>query len=117
MAYVSSNGRVEMNRGDSLTLCLPLNIGTNIEPNKYKMTEEDAVYFGIMEPNQPFECALIKKKLTVVDQDDSGNILINLCPDDTVCVLPGKYYYQVKLVIHPDRVITIVDKTHFFILE
>ena len=117
MAYVSNSGNIELNRGDSLGLDILVNIGTTLEKNIYKLTENDAVYFGLMEPNQPFECAIVKKKLSLNDQNEKGVMTLRLVPDDTLCLLPGKYFYQVKLAIHPDTVITLIDKSQFFILE
>ena len=117
MSYVSSTGIVELNRGDSLALNVLVNLGTRIEPHVYKMTDSDCVYFGLMEVNQPFEFALVKKKLTADKQNDAGAVTIELSPDDTLCLLPGKYYYQIKLAVQPNTVHTLVDKTQFFILE
>ena len=117
MAYVSSCGNIQLNRGDSLDLNISVNLGSNIEPSIYTLQEDDAVYFGIMEPNYPFECAIVKKRITAEQQDDKGNIVVHLTPDDTLCLIPGKYYYQVKLAAAPDRVVTIIDKSQFFILE
>lgn len=117
MSRISSAGIIELNRGDSLTFKVLANVGTNLEPCVHKLSDLDSVYFALMEPNQCFECAVLKKKLTQVNQDESGNILITLKPDDTVCLLPGRYYYQIKLAIYPEDVVTLVDKTQFFILE
>lgn len=117
MAYVSQTGVVELNRGDSVTLDVLVNLGTRIEPNIYIMQENDCVYFGLMEVNQPFEFAILKKKITSDRQTDNGAVQIELDPDDTLCLLPGKYYYQVKLAIQPNTVHTIIDKAQFFILE
>ena len=117
MSYVSNSGVVELNRGDSATLDILVNLGTRIEPRIYKMQENDCVYFGLMEVNQPFEFAVLKKKLTADKQNEKGIVKIEFNPDDTLCLLPGKYYYQVKLAIQPNTVHTIIDKTQFFILE
>lgn len=117
MSRISSAGIIELNRGDSLTFKVLVNTGTNLEPCVHQLNDLDSVYFALMEPNQCFECAILKKKLTQENQDESGNILVTLRPDDTVCLLPGRYYYQLKLAIHPESVVTIVDKTQFFILE
>lgn len=123
MFNIAYNGIITVTRGDSFTLPMLLNYGTNIEPLKYQMSQKAVVYFAVMEPNQPFECALIKKKYTSEDVDENGNVLIKFRPQDTQCVLPGKYYYQVKLQrFNSDdpedyEVDTVVDKTLFYILE
>lgn len=123
MFNISYNGIITVNRGDSFVLPLVLNVGTNIDPVNYQMTEKSIVYFGVMEPNEPFENALIKKKCTIKDVDKDGCILIRFKPQDTQCVLPGKYYYQVKLQTFNSNdpedydVDTVIDKKQFFILE
>lgn len=123
MFNISYNGIITVNRGDSFSLPMVLNYGTTLEPMHYKMSQKSIVYFAVMEPNQPFETALIKKKYTIDDVDENGNIVIKFKPQDTQCVLPGKYYYQVKLQrFNSDdpedyEVDTVVDKTQFFVLE
>ena len=117
MRSISGNGTIELTRGDSFQFPIWINVGTNIKPDTYFMNEDDFIYFGLMEPHQNFEHAILRKKLTSADQDASGNIVVSLKPQDTVCLLPGKYYYQVKLQQGAADVITLVDKTQFFILE
>ena len=122
MFNISSNGIVTVNRGDSFELPLILNIGSSINHQPYIPTEDDTVYVGIMEPNQPFETALIRKVATLKDVDKQGHVVVRFWPEDTGCVLPGKYYYQVKLrTFDADAkrydVETIIDKTLFYIQE
>lgn len=120
MAY---NGIITVSRGDSFEVPLSLNFGSSLFPDHYIMNNRSVVYVAVMEPNQPFENALIKKKYTYEDMDEYGNILIRFKPQDTQCVLPGKYYYQVKLQRFrsddPDDydVDTVIDKTLFYIVE
>lgn len=123
MFNISYNGIITVNRGDSFKIPLLLNLGTSLEPIRYSVNNTTFVYFAVMEPNQPFENALIRKKYTAADVDENGNIMIRFKPQDTQCVLPGKYYYQVKVQtvnpLDPDdyTVDTVIDKTLFFILE
>lgn len=122
MFKISSNGIVTVNRGDSFELPITLNIGTSLKHVEYQLSKEDILYLGVMEPNQPFETALIRKKFTYEDLDEDGNINVRFWPDDTVCVLPGKYYYQVKLQTVDSKtgrkdVETIIEKTLFYIQE
>lgn len=81
----------------------------------------DQVYLGVMEPNQSFECAIIKKTFTSKNENEYGDVLIKLTPEDTVCLTPGKYFYQVKTKLVNDEgsydVNTIVDKTPIYIVE
>ena len=122
MFHISNNGIVTVNRGDSFEFPITLNVGSSIDRTDYVLGQTDVLYLGIMEPNQPFETALIRKKFTHADLDSDNNIIIRFWPEDTVCVLPGKYYYQVKLQTIDDQtgrkdVETVIDKTLFYIQE
>ena len=122
MFKISSNGIVTVNRGDSFELPIVLETGNSMSPNKYMLQPNDTLYLGIMEPNQPFETAIVRKKFSYADLDENGNIFIRFWPNDTVCLLPGKYYYQVKIQTYDYNskkydVETIIDKTLFYIQE
>lgn len=115
------NNIIELNRGDTFTSELNLNAGTDLNPVQYVLKDGDELYLGVMEPNQPFENAIIKKKFTNANKLPNNNILIRLEAEDTVCLLPGKYFYQIKLKYLNDYgtydVNTVVEKTQFTILE
>lgn len=123
MFNVSKAGIITVNRGDSFELPIVLNLGNSLEFDRYAILPKDTVYVGVMEPNQPFECALIRKKLGIDDLDEDGNLIVRFESTDTECLLPGKYYYQVKLQTLRDAqkqlydVETVVDKTLFYIQE
>lgn len=122
MFHISSNGIVTVNRGDSFELPIVLNIGNSIDRQEYVLKDTDTLYLGIMEPNQPFETAIVRKKFTSNDLDEDNNINVRFWPEDTVCLLPGKYYYQVKLQTQDETtgrrdVETVIDKTLFYIQE
>lgn len=112
---------ITLTRGD--TYSFELNIDDDGE--SYQLTGDDTVYFGIMDPNQRFEDALVKKKFTVDDLDPAGNLIIQINPEDTLDLLPGRYFYAVKLLRdHLDEdgtevynVETVVDKTKFIICD
>lgn len=122
MFKITSNGIVTVNRGDSFELPVMLHTGHTMAPISYSLQPEDVVYLGIMEPNQPFETAIVRKKFTYEDLDKDGNVYIRFWPKDTVCLLPGKYYYQIKIQTFDKQtgqydVETVVDKTLFYIQE
>lgn len=123
MFNIAFNGIITVNRGDSFSFPLTINAGTTLNPVTFGLGEYDKVYLAVMEPNQPFECALIKKVYTKTDLNDQNEILVKFSPKDTVHVLPGKYYYQIKLQrfnsSDPEdyEVDTVIDKTLFYILE
>lgn len=122
MFNISKNGIVTVNRGDSFEFPILLSIGNPLNDIIYPLREHDTVYIGIMEPNQRFEDALIKKVCKQQDQDKFGYVVAQFRSLDTLNVLPGKYYYQVKLQTLNQKTgeydtETIVDKTLFYIQE
>ena len=126
MIDLSRNGIIEVNRGDSFELPLFINQGTDITPIRYNMKNSNSeVYVGVMEPNQPFERAIVRKKYTKNDVNGNGDIVVKFTSNDTACLLPGKYYYQVKIKLYNDYdnnkedcdINTIVPMTQFIIIE
>ena len=98
MLHVSDSGMIQLNRGDSFKLPLIINCGTALEPIQYLLADNDIIYFAVLEPNTLFENAIIRKKYTNRDElDDNGNLYIRLSPKDTENLLPGKYYYTIKM--------------------
>lgn len=109
-----------MNRGDSGQFPLIINLGTPMNPIIHKLDNNDTVYLAIEEPNQPFEDAIVKKVYAPGDRvlDANGDLIIKIKPDDTVALMPGKYYYEIKLVSIIEEemnVNTIVPQTRFTI--
>jgi hypothetical protein len=79
-----------------------------------------------MDPGQPFEEALVRKKYNKSNFETLADLQINLTPEDTLDLLPGKYFYAIKIQFnHEDRsatstkrideVKTLVSKTKFII--
>lgn len=96
---ISNNGIIVINRGDTFTMRIAINFLNDIDLSDYEMGADDKVYFAICEPNQHFEEGVIRKIFTMADLDIDGNIKIELLPSDTYYVLPGTYYYEIKLKI------------------
>lgn len=120
MGNVDLDNKIRLTRGDTFLTTLFLNQGTDFEPMRYVLEQDDKVYLGIMEPNQPFEYALIKKVYTKDNLTEDGDVLIRLEPEDTECLMPGKYFYQIKLAFTQKgklQINTVVDKTQFEIQE
>lgn len=122
MFSISDNCIINLTRGDSFELPLFLNQGTNVSPMRYVLNDKDEVYFGVMECNQPFETALIRKKFTSKDLNENGDVLVKFYHEDTAQVLPDLYYYEIKLRKFDEKtnryeVHTVVQKTKFFIEE
>ena len=90
---------ISINRGDCAEFPIIINCGTELCPLQYTLKEHDKLYLAIEEPNQPFENAIVKKVLSrqtsLFDKDD--NPIAQLKSNDTVALMPGLYYYEVKL--------------------
>ena len=122
MFYLSINGAIRLSRGDSLKLPLTIKDGDPLTYCSYELYPDDVVYFAIMEPNQAWENAIVKKVYTYDDLSEDGDVIITLKPTDTMMLLPGLYYYQIKLQLYdPESKTTIVNtlnlKTQFWIEE
>jgi hypothetical protein len=126
MFDISKNGIITISRGDNFTINVFVNIGTQLDPIQYKLEENDKLYFALMEPHQPFEYALIRKVFTKENEDECGNINMNFIPEDTEYLMPGNYYYMIKLARNIAGesgeeenylVDTIISKTKFVIID
>jgi len=123
MFDVTNNNIITISRGDVAETSLYINLGTELEPLNYELDENDRVYLGIMEPNQPFELALVKKVFTKEDFDFENHCLnIIFKSEDTEFLVPGNYYYEIKL-FRPsavlggiDKVDTVVSKRRFIVI-
>ena len=83
-----NNNIIVINRGDTYEFDLTI-ADDSSKTGRYILREDDAVYFGLMDPGQPFEFALVKKKFTVENTDAAGNLTIVIEPEDTLDLLPG----------------------------
>ena len=110
---------LKMNRGDTYQFPLVINEGTKLCFKQYQLRQFDKIYIGIMEPNQSFENALIRKVLTITSPcNEYGHPIVTLEPKDTEYVLTGKYFIEIKLVqkdMGKDIVTTILPMREFFI--
>lgn len=98
MFDISRNDIITLTRGDSALLNLVINLGTVADPLIYDLGPQDKLYFGVCEPKVTFEHAIIKKVYTSVDYDAQEHVLtIKFAPEDTEFLLPGVYYYSIKL--------------------
>jgi len=126
MFDISGNGIIRINRGDTFSLDVFINLGTCLEPVQYVLEEGDRVYFALMEPNQPFEHALMRREFTKADLDEDDFVHMEFGNEQTEYLMPGTYYYMVKLVRQAPTesgeenqciVDTIIPKTKFIIME
>lgn len=121
MNKITDNGIITLHAGDSFVAPLFLNAGDIITPIRYILQGDDKLYVGIMEPGQPFECALIRKMLTVDDLNEDGDPELKLSPEDTERVMPGLYFYEAKLVYTREDgkefIETVIPKKKVYVLE
>lgn len=97
-----------MVRGDSFDLEFPIPEALN---------ENDRLYFGIMDYNKSFEDSIIQKIYdSSVTINDEFFVNIHLDPDDTQLLLPGRYYYMIKLQ-KGNEVFTLCNKKNFIIFD
>lgn len=120
--YINNLKIIQMFRGDTLTLIPIIKTGTNMYPEHYELTEKDTIYFALMEVHQKFEDAILKKVFDNTSPTDVNNdLIIKLDSSDTVDLLPGKYYYTIKMKhINDDEsfdVYTLLKETEFWILN
>lgn len=112
---------ITINRGDTYSFDFTINDASS-PTSRYILSNDDVLYFGLMDPHQPFEHALVKKRFTKDDCDEAGNLVITIRPEDTLDLIPGVYYYSIKLhrladtdEDYIDEVITVINKTKFII--
>lgn len=120
MVNISKNGFITLNRGDTVQTSLFINIGTPCSPSRYYIKDhpKTVAYLGVIEPNQPFENAIIRKKYTSESPiNEDGDLIIEITSKDTEYLLPGKYYYMVKVVFDDGTIDTIIPKTDFIIYD
>lgn len=121
--YVTKKNRViTMTRGDYFSFDVIIRSDDSWDDSIYVLSKGDILFFGLMEPNQPFEKAILKKEFGYDDYDvEGGTLKIVLNPEDTIELVPGTYYYQVKVLYKDEvgtvHVDTVVQKTKFYIVD
>ena len=111
MLFIRDITQLKCYRGDTFNHPFILYSGEGLDFNEYQLQEGDKLYLAIMEPNQPWEQAIIKKAIS------NDNLCIKLEPKDTMCLIPGLYYCQIKCKLASEEVYTVLPKTAFYILE
>lgn len=115
MIYIPDTISFNMIRGDTFELPIIINKGTQLDFEPYYLQDDEKLYIGITQPNESFENAIIRKVLTNDDlTDDDGNIVLILKPEDTMYLMPGKYYITIKLYKN-NNIRTILNQKLFFI--
>jgi len=100
---------ITLTRGDTLIQSIYLNKGTNLNPVRYILSGDDKLYIGIMEPNQKFEDAIIKKVYTKdSEMTEDGDLIITINSSDTENLISGLYYYAIKMQIAKENYLPLV---------
>lgn len=111
MLFIRDITQMRMFRGDTFNHPFILYKGEGLDFKPHTLSSEDKIYMAIMEPNQPWEQAIVKKEIPIDD------LAIKLDPKDTMCLIPGLYYCQIKCKLGTGEVYTALPKTAFYILE
>ena len=101
-------------RGDTLKEIFTIYENEPMNAQKYIPNSDDIIYFGVMEPNSFFEEALIRKRFDITSFNENGELELVIKPEDTLTLLPGMYYYQIKLK-RGEEVYTLIPQTSFYI--
>ena len=123
---ISRNGIITTHRGDTFTVPVCINVGSGCQPKPYDLKPGDVLYLGLLEPGQRWEKAILKKTITYEESqkypDEDPTFYFRI--EDTEYLVPGNYYYEVKLYRAPENcehnlehVDTIIPRTKFVILE
>lgn len=115
------NGIITINKADTFIFETFLNIGTPWNKNNYILKNDDCAYLGVMEPNQEFNNSLIRKKLDKTNMTEDGKLAVEFNAIDTANLLPGIYYYELKIKytndLNTECICTVIPKTIFNIRE
>lgn len=115
--YVKKNNVISINRGDYVEIPFKFEEG-KFPKTPITMNDGDVLFFGLMDPNMHFEHSLIKKEFTGKDTISSeGEFTLILEPDDTLELLPGTYFYEIKLLTKDAKIKTLIQKTRFNIID
>lgn len=123
MFDISNEGNIQLIRGDSLSLALFINEGNELYPVRYDLTDDDTVYFALMEDGQLFENAILKKMYTSKNaQTKEGDLIISLSTEDTQNLREGLYKYTIKLRTKNEdtgeyQVDTVVTEHSFYVMN
>ena len=114
---VDKNKVITMVRGDSEVFKFKFTEGKFPFDSPLKVNDGDVIFFGLMDPHQHFEYALLKKEYSNKDFDEEGNFILTLNPDDTIELAEGTYFYSIKLLRTNAEIKTLVQKTRFHLVS
>lgn len=129
MFNIQNSRIITIVKGDTVEFPLFINANTDMNPIGFTFGPYDEIYFSVMEPNQKFNCGVIRHTYDINDLNESGDIVIKLTSEDTINLYSGTYYYEIKLVVRrfeevdgemtliDEHIDTVVPKSKFIILD
>lgn len=121
MIEIRNNGYISINRGDRIDVPLFINMGTEKNPIRFKLSEHPnaEVLFSITSADQTFEEGVFRKIFNPNDLNDRGDLMVRLSSAETKSLIPGRYFYQFKLRFDKTdtnkKVNTITDRLLFLV--
>ena len=116
MCWQTEINCLSFNRGDTIRIPIVINKNTYLNFERYVLTDSDKLYVALVEPNQAFEDAIVRKIITNKDTvDEFGNPILTFESRDTEYLLTGKYYLTVKLQQENNIVTTILPMKEFWL--
>ena len=129
MSNISNTKIITITRGDTFSFPFTINVGSELYPQRYILSENSKLYLGVMfplylgvvSPNCNFENAIIKKVFTAdSEMNKDGDVIITFTPEDTICLNQAKYYYEIKLQLIVDgkeEIHTVQQRQEFWIIN
>ena len=123
MLSIDKSGNITINRGDTFKVPIFIDISKDIFHNiRFPFTQKDELYFFLLEPNTSIKHPLLMQVYTRDDLNENGDIVLKFIHDDTDWIVPGTYYYEIKLRAPyqdgmKDALVTVVPRRKFTILS
>lgn len=122
MLNISGNNIITLTRGDTFEVPLFINAGTELNPIRYILRNDESLHLGLMEANQLYENKILEKIYTEDDFNENYDVMISFDSCDTINLLEGTYYFEIKLfrMIDDDStelVNTVISKTKFVLVN
>lgn len=118
MFELKESGEIRITRGDtSPELPLFINKGTELTPLRYELQTNDEICVAVMQANECFENAVLKKVYSINNINAEGDAVIQFTPQDTELLDTGIYTYMVKLHNTETGLVNTIIKATPFIIE
>lgn len=115
---IENNGTIIVNRGEAFSVPLFIDCGDKFHTLQYslEMNPREIVYLGVMTYSDDFENSFIRKRFTIKDINEKGDIIVTFKQIDTKDIPAGKYYYQFILRDDEDDITPLTEKREFIII-